>query len=385
MTRAIVAGVGMVPFGRYPDRSIADLGAEAAFAALADANTTWQASEVMYCGAAGAGMTPGTRVGAEMGLTGAPIINVENASASGSSAFRSACMEVTSGNVEIALAVGVGKFGNMLRLDGGAGRPEPGTAEYRDSLVSRMQGSLPPVGQFAMRTRRRMHEFGSTMEQFALVAVKNRKHAEHNPYAQMRAPLTVEQVMAARMVADPLTVPHCCPVGDGAAAAVVMSERKARELGIRVPVAVLASTFRTPAVSGGMDTQDADTTTRTCQQAFAEAGVGPGDVSIVQVHDAFTVEEIEYCESMGFCEPGSGEAAVEHGDLSIGGRIPFSTDGGLLSRGHPLGPTGLAQVFETVLQIRGDAGVRQVEGANTGLLHMVGIGGVCLVHILQKA
>jgi acetyl-CoA acetyltransferase len=134
-----------------------------------------------------------------------------------------------------------------------------------------------------------------------------------------------------------------------------------------------------------MDTQDADTTTRTCQQAYAEAGIGASEIDIVQVHDAFTVEEIEYCESMGFCEPGSGEFAVERGELSIGGRIPFSTDGGLLSRGHPLGPTGLAQVFETVLQIRGDAGNRQVTGANTGLLHMVGIGGVCLVHILQKA
>lgn len=385
MTRALVAGVGMVPFGRHPDRTVADLGAAAIVAALEDAGLPWSAVETLYCGAAGAGLTPGTRVSALLGLTGIPVVNIDNASASGSSAFRSACNDVASGRVDVAVAVGVGKSGRSLRLDGGVGGPEPGSAEEREQTIARMQGSLPPVGSFAMRTRRRMHEYGTRMEQFALVAVKNRKHAAANPFAQMRSPLTVEAVMAARMVADPLTVPHCCPVGDGGAAAVVVSEDRARALGVRTPVAVIASAFRTPAIAGGMDTQDADTTVATCRAAFAEAGLGPGDIDLVQVHDAFTVEEIEYCESMGFCEPGQGEFAVERGELAIGGRIPFSTDGGLLSRGHPLGPTGLAQVHETVLQIRGDAGVRQVAGARTGLMHMVGIGGVCLVQILQRA
>jgi acetyl-CoA acyltransferase len=280
--------------------------------------------------------------------------------------------------------VGVGKFGRNLRLDGGVGTPEPGTAEYKEQQIARMQAALPPVGQFAMRTRRRMYEFGSTMDQFALVAVKNRRHAQHNPYAQLRTPLTLDDVRNARMVADPLTVPHCCPVGDGGAAAVVVSEKKARELAIASPVRVVASAFRTPTLAGGMDAQDADTSVATCRDAYAQAGAAAADIDLVQVHDAFTVEEIEYCESMGFCEVGQGEAAVERGELSIGGRIPFSTDGGLLSRGHPLGPTGLAQVHETVLQLRGQAGVRQVEGARQGLLHMVGIGGVCLVHILRR-
>jgi len=205
-----------------------------------------------------------------------------------------------------------------------------------------------------------------------------------NPYAQMREPMTLEDVRNARMVADPLTVPHCCPVGDGGAAAIVVSERKARELGSGPAIRVIASAFRTPTLAGVMNAQDADTTVATVQSAYGQAGLGPKDIDLVQVHDAFTVEEIEYCESMGFCERGSGEAAVERGELSIGGRIPFSTDGGLLSRGHPLGPTGLAQVHETVLQLRGAAGQRQVEGARTGLVHMVGIGGVCLVHILQR-
>lgn len=380
---AVVAGVGMVPFGRHPDKTVADLGTGAVLAALADAGLPWKAVEVMHCGAAGAGLTPGTRIGAQLGLTGIPITNIDNASASGSSAFRLACRDVDSGAVDIALAVGVGKFGRTLRLDGGLGAPEPGTAEHRERQIGAMQGPLPPAGLFAMRTRRRMHEFGSNIDQFALVAVKNRKHAMLNPYAQMREPMTLEDVRNARIVADPLTVPHCCPVGDGGAAAIVVSERKARELGIGPAVRVIASAFRTPTLAGVMNAQDADTTVATVQAAYAQAGLGPKDIDLVQVHDAFTVEEIEYCESMGFCERGSGEAAVERGELSIGGRIPFSTDGGLLSRGHPLGPTGLAQVHETVLQLRGTAGQRQVEGARTGLVHMVGIGGVCLVHILQ--
>jgi acetyl-CoA acetyltransferase len=384
LTRPVVAGVGMVPFGRHPERTVANLGAEAVLAALDDAGLSWRAAQVLYCGAAGVGLTPGTRVSALLGLTGIPVINIDNASASGSSAFRSACQDVTSGRVEVAVAVGVGKSGRALRLDGGVGTPEPGSAEEREQRLARMQGALPPVGQFAMRTRRRMHEFGTTIEQFALVAVKNRKQAMANPYAQLRSPLTVEQVLAARMVADPLTVPHCCPVGDGASAAVVLSEGKARELGTRMPVTVVASTFRTPVVVGGMDVQDADTTATTCRAAYDEAGLGPSDIDLVQVHDAFTVEEIEYCESMGFCEVGQGESAVARGELAIGGRIPFSTDGGLLSRGHPLGPTGLAQIHETVVQLRGEAGPRQVEGARTGLAHMVGIGGVCVVHILQR-
>jgi acetyl-CoA acetyltransferase len=249
----------------------------------------------------------------------------------------------------------------------------------------RMQGIMPPVGLFAMRTRRRMHEFGTKIESFAKVAVKNRRHASQNPYAQLRKPLTLEDVMNARMIADPLTVPHCCPVGDGASAAIVVSEKKARELGCSPLVTVEASAFRTPTLAAGPEAQDADTTGITCREAYEQAGVGPEDISLVQVHDAFTVEEVDYCESMGFCEVGEGERMVEAGETTIGGRIPFSTDGGLLSRGHPNGPTGLAQIWETTLQLRGQAGPRQVEGARLGLTHMVGVGGVCVIHILGRA
>ncbi|MCH7580186.1 MAG: thiolase family protein [Chloroflexi bacterium] len=379
MTKAAVAGVGMLPFGRHRDRTLSDLGVEAVLAALSDAGLAWRDVQLMYCGVVGGGMTPGTGIGAQLGQTGLPIINIDNASASGSSAFREASLAVASGRVDVAAAIGVGKLSQSF----GGGSARPGSPEAREGNIRRMQGVMPPAGYFAMRTRRRMHDFGSTIEQFALVSVKNHKHASHNPFAQLQNELTVEEIAHARMIADPLTVPHCCPMGDGAAAAVVVSEERARQLGVRPLITVEASAFRSGIYENGPPSE-AETTHLTAQEAYAQAGLGPDDIDLVQVHDAFTVEEIEYCEQLGFCEVGEGERMVENGDTAIGGRIPFSTDGGLLARGHPLGPTGLAQVWETVQQLRGLSGPRQVAGARVGLVHMVGVGGVCIVHILKR-
>ncbi len=382
MGKVAVAGAGMVAFGRHRDRSLSDLGEEPVLEALSDAGLAWKDVGTMYCGVSGGGMTPGTGIGAKLGLTGIPIVNIDNASASGSSAFREAWLATSSGLVDVAVAVGVGKTGRGF---GGFGAgPAPGSPEERQMKIGRMQGIMPPAGYFAMRTRRRMHDFGSSIEQFALVTVKNHRNAAHNPYAQLRNELTVEEVLQARMVADPLTVPHCCPIGDGGAAAVLVSESRARRMGLRPLITVEASAFRSTTF-GGASEADAETTRLTAQEAYEQAGMGPKDIDLVQVHDAFTVEEIEYCESMGFCEAGEGERMVEEGETSIGGRIPFSTDGGLLARGHPIGPTGLAQVWETVRQLRGESGPRQVEGARAGLAHMVGVGGVCLIHILKKS
>jgi acetyl-CoA acetyltransferase len=382
MTKVAVAGVGMSPFGRLPDRSGSSLGVEAIENALDDAGLAWKDVQTLYCGVLFMGLTPGTRVGAELGLSGIPIVNIDNASASGSSAFREAYLAVHSGRVDVALALGVGKAEGMRGALGGSIRP--GSPAHRDMQIARMMMPMPPVGLFAMRTQRRMHDYGSKIEQYAMIAVKNRKHASLNPYAQLRKPQTLEDVMNARMIADPLTVPHCCPIGDGASAAIVVSEQKARELGLNPLVTVEASAFRTPTSSGSSTAQDAETTTLTARDAYEQAGMGPEDISLVQVHDAFTVEEIDYCESLGFCAEGEGETLADTGELTIGGRIPFSTDGGLLSRGHPNGPTGLAQIWETAQQLRGQSGPRQVEGARAGLVHMVGVGGVCVVHILKR-
>jgi benzoylsuccinyl-CoA thiolase BbsB subunit len=379
MTKAVVAGVGMLPFGRHRESTLADLGTEAVLAALSDANLGWPDVQLMYCGVVGGGMTPGTGIGAQLGQTGLPIINIDNASASGSSAFREASLAVTSGRVDIALAVGVGKLSQSF----GGGGAKPDSPEAHEANIRRMQGIMPPAGYFAMRTRRRMHDFGSTIEQFALVSVKNHKHASQNSFAQLQNELTVEEILNARMIADPLTVPHCCPMGDGASAAVLVSEEKARQLGVPL-VTVEASAFRSGVYEKGPPSE-AETTHLTAQEAYAQSNLGPDDVDLVQIHDAFTVEEIEYCEQLGFCEIGEGERMVENGETTIGGRIPFSTDGGLLARGHPLGPTGLAQVWETVQQLRGVSGPRQVASARVGLVHMVGVGGVCIVHILKRS
>ena len=382
MTRVAIAGVGMAPFGRFPERSATSLGVEAIDAALKDACLTWPDVQTLYCGAAMVGMTPGTRIAERLGLTGIPVVNIENASASGSSAFREAHLAVASGRLDVALAVGVGKAGGLRAPAGSA--PRPGSDQYRETQFLRMQGLFAPMGIFAMRTRRRMHDYGSRIEQFALVAVKNRKHASKNPYAQLRKPQTLEDVMNGRMVCDPLTVPHCCPIGDGASAAIVVNEKKARRLGLAPLITVEASCFRSASKDASTTAQDGNTTALTARDAYEQAGMGPRDISLVQVHDAFSVEEVDYCEAMGFCPEGEGERWVERGELSIGGRIPFSTDGGLLSRGHPIGPTGLAQIWETTQQLRGRAGARQVEGARAGLVHMVGVGGVCVVHILKR-
>ena len=374
MREVAVVGVGMVRFAQYPQRSITDLGVEAVLAALADAGLGWPEVQAAWCGAAAQGMTTGTRVLGELGLTGAPITTVDNASASGSSAFREAYLSVACGLYDIALAVGVGKM-----TGGAAGAP----LDRREILQTQAMGFLPPAGVFAMRTRRRMHDYGATIVPYARVSVKNHRHGALNPFAQFRKEVTLEQVLQSRLVCDPLTVLHCCPISDGAAAAVVASLPRARRLGARPLVRVTASAFRSEVYSS--DGQlGPGLTERTARQAYDEAAAGPEDIHLVQVHDAFTVEEIDYYESLGFCPRGEGERLVEEGATTIGGRIPFNTDGGLLARGHPIGPTGLAQVWETVLQLRGRAGPRQVEGGTAGLCQMIGAGGVCVIHILKR-
>jgi acetyl-CoA acetyltransferase len=375
MREVAIVGVGMARFGQHPKRGIADLGVEAVLAALADAGLAWSEVQAAWCGAVGQGMTAGTRVLGELGFTGAPITTVDNASASGSTAFREAYLSVAGGLYDVALAVGVGK----MTGGGGAGPPP----SRREILQMQAMGFLPPAGVFAMRTRRRMHDYGATIVPYARVSVKNHRHGALNPFAQFQKEVTLEEVLQSRLVCDPLTVLHCCPVGDGAAAAVVASLPQARRLGAKPLIRVTASAFRSEVYSNNSQ-PGPSITELTARQAYKEAGAGPEDMDLVQVHDAFTVEEIDYYESLGFCRRGEGEHLAEEGATTIGGRIPFNTDGGLLARGHPIGPTGLAQVWETVLQLRGRAGPRQVEGATAGLCQMIGAGGVCVIHILKR-
>ena len=372
-----VIGVGMAPFGQ-PDVQAADLGFEAGVAALDDAGIGFDEVGYLYNGYISAGLLTGVTLAKDLGLTGIPITHVENASATGSCAFHEAVQVVAGGGVEVAMALG---FDDLNKAAPSIGGRKPGIDQV-----------ILPAAFFAMWATRRMHEVGTTVETFAAIAAKNWNHARHNPYAQRRADheVTVEEVLASRMVAYPHTSKMACAAGSGAAAAIVATKEVAERLaGGRPLVRVTASQQQSERFVDGHIFMGAvvgpgELTESTAKAAYSEAGVGPADLDLVHVHDAFPIEELMYYELLGVCGPGEGDKLVAEGATSIGGRIPFSTDGGLIGRGHPGGPTGLAQIWDVTRQLRGEAGPLQVDGARTGLAHMMGAGAVCVVHILQS-
>jgi acetyl-CoA acetyltransferase len=375
--RVFVVGVGMHPFGNEGIPAT-DMGYVAGIAALDDAGIDFPEVGALYNGYIGGGITAGVHLAKELGLTGLPVTHVENASATGSSAFGEAVHAVAGGRVDVAMALG---FDDMNRM-AGLGRSGGRGLGAEDVML--------PAAFFAMWATRRMHEVGTTVETFAAIAAKNWNHARENPMAQRRADheMTVEEILASTMISYPHTSKMACAAGGGGAAAIVASEDVARRLGGPM-IEVVASQQRSETYTDGhvflgAVIGPAQMTRDTAADAYEQAGLGPRDLDLVQVHDAFPIEELVYYELLGICGDGDGDKLVATGETSLGGRIPFSTDGGLTARGHPGGPTGLAQIHETVLQLRGGAGPRQVEGARTGLCHMAGAGSVCVVHILQR-
>lgn len=374
-----VIGVGMVPFGKYPDRKLSDLGWPAVKAAITDAGVKPRQIQTAYCGTALGGMMSGQRVLGRIGLTGIPIANVENACSSSSTAFRQGVLAIRSGQYDVVLVVGVEK----LTKFGGGTLP----LEEEDWEVS--QGlSMPAL--YAMRAKRYMHEFELTAKQLALVSVKNRRHGSLNPDAQMRQPVSLDDVMLARMIAEPFTLLHCCPTGDGAAAAVLCASTIAGQFRTD-PVQVLASDVTSGKfMTGARDMTIPEITVRGAKEVYEEAGLGPKDVDVAEVHDAFSIAELLYYEAFGFCERGAAGRFIESGASTFGGDIVVNPSGGLLAKGHPIGATGAAQVVEVVRQLRGEAGARQVEGARIGLTHATGGGvsgfdhGACSIHIFAR-
>lgn len=371
-----VVGVGMIPFGKYPDKSLADLGWPAVKAALADAGIDRRRLQAAFCGTALGGMMAGQRILGRLGLTGIPITNVENACSSGSTALRQGIMAIRSGEYDVVLVVGVEK----LTKFGGGTLP----LEEEDWEVS--QGLVMPA-LYAMRARRYMHDFGLTAQQLAKVSVKNRANGALNPDAQMRTPVTVDEVLAARPVADPFTLLQCCPTGDGAAAIILCATGRAAEIRGDL-VHILASELTSGRYTGGFrDMTTPEITVRGAANAYEQAGLGPADIRVAEVHDAFSIAELLYYEAFGFCGRGEAGAFLDSGASAIGGRVAVNPSGGLLAKGHPLGATGAAQVVEIVRQLRGEAGGRQVPGARVGLSHATGGGisgfdhGACSIHI----
>jgi len=399
MRDVYIAGVGMTAFGKFMDSSVRKLAEEATAEALRDAQATPGDVEMAFFSNATAGILTGQEMIRgqvalrNTGVLGVPIVNVENACASASSAFYLAHMAVASGQVDIALAIGSEKLthpdkmrsfaaiGTAVDLDNLAGAREALTKTLlgMGKAAGTDAGSPMPVGAevvpengggkspfmdvYAGMTRHYMEQSGATQEDFARIAVKNQGNGKLNPKAQYGGDITVDEVLASRAISGPLTLLMCSPIGDGAAAIVLCSEEAARRLGaetVRIRATALVSgRDRTPEEPGAVD--------RAVAKAYDMAGVGPEDLDVLEVHDAAAPAELMIYEELGLCGPGEGPKLLASGETALGGRVPVNPSGGLLAKGHPIGATGCAQLVELADQLRGRCGARQVDGAQVAL------------------
>jgi acetyl-CoA acetyltransferase len=392
-----VLGASMTKVGRYPDKDVVDLAAEATFDALDDAGISIFDVNVLAAGSLFSQGSIGQMIAKQVGQTGIPIYNVTNACATGATAVRTAYMSIRAGESEIGLAVGCEQMGKMGLL-GPAGRArdtkhvyEPGGRFGGVMPVEGVLGSgtMPAVfGQAGMEYA--YEHDGVGFEQFAKVAEKNHAHSTLNPLAQYQKAFSLEEIMNARVISYPNTLPMCCPTGDGAAAIVLVSESKLRTLSLeqqRRAVKVSASVLTSdPWVEGGESQPDVNTLTRNAaDQAYELAGVGPEDLDLVELHDCFATAELLHYDNLRLCEPGGAGAFIDSRAPWRDGSTPVNASGGLLSKGHPIGMTGAAGVFEITTQLRGEAGDRQIDGAKVGMAHVIGLGSACGLHILEKA
>ena len=379
MTEVYVVGTDMIKFGRFPDRTVPNIGAEAALMALDDAGLTIKDMQALYCGNLGqAGGMVGQRVLQEIGQTGIPVVNVANACATGATAFREGFMAIKAGQYDVVLCVGVEQMGKGLLggAGGGAGIPTEG-------LLG--SGTMPSV--FAHVGMEHTRNYGTTFEQFAKVSVKNHHHSTLNPKAMYQIETPLQEVMGAEMISYPNTKLMCSVNVDGSAAAVICSDTYAKKHGlmkraVRVRASAMTSDPYTPR---NLVMPDFNAVTRmAAKAAYEQAGVGPEDVNLVELHDCFATAEIVHYENLGLCADGEAGQLIDSGATALGGRIPVNVSGGLLSKGHPLGATGIANIYEVTTHLRGEAGARQVEGARIGLTHVVGMGSACAIHVLEK-
>lgn len=385
-----VVGVGMTPFGRHPQLSVKQLTARAVVEALADAGCGKEAIDAAVFGCAGQGFLHGQwMIGGHvallpLGLEGIPIFNVESGCATASAAFHLALTRLAAGEADVALAVGAEKMllpdkaKSFAFFDAGW---DVETAEQNAArILALAQGFVPPpqarlelpyspfMDVYASYARAHMTRHGLTQRQLAIIAAKNHAHAVHNPRAQYRGAQSVEQVLEARPISYPLTLPMCAPLSDGAAAAILCTGSALTRHGFdpRRAIRVLASVMRS-ASSRGPDRAELHLCRQAALQAYERAGIGPSDVDVAEVHDASAMGELVHTENLGFCEIGDGGLLAESGATRLGGRIPVNPSGGLESKGHPVGATGLGQIFELVGQLRGECGPRQVRDARIAI------------------
>ncbi|MGZ8762424.1 MAG: thiolase family protein [Acidimicrobiia bacterium] len=393
-----LVGVAMTPFGRFPDHDLLDLASEAAVGALDDASLPITAVDVLVAGTVfRANESVGQQLLKQIGQTGIPVFNVANACATGATALRTANMAIAAGDAEIALAVGVEQMGKLgllateLPRKGPAGIYAP---EGRLGALAGTEGILGTEtmpGVFAMAGLEYAHDHeGVGVEQFARVAEKNHAHSTLNPLSQYRRRFTLDEILTAPMISYPNTSLMCSPTADGAASAVLVSDERLRALPDPVrdrAIKISASVITTdPWSERGHALPDFNTLTRNAaNQAYELAGVDPGDLDLVELHDCFATAELLHYDNLGLCAPGEAGRFLDTGAPWRDGATPVNVSGGLLSKGHPVGATGIAGVYEIATHLRGEAGARQIEGATIGLAHVLGLGTTCAVHILERA
>lgn len=381
MREVAVIGVGQSTFGKFPQKTVIELGREAVVTALKNAGVSPKDIQVAYTSKIYHDMVTGQSILKEVGIRGIEMINVENACAGGATAFRGVWKEIADDHYDIGIALGV----ESMTTSPIAGRLIPPTKE---DLEGQLGLTMP--GIFAILARRQMHEYGTTLNDFAMVSVKNHHHGCLNPFAQYRKEFTVEEVLNSRMICDPITLLQCCPNTDGAAAAILCSMKVAKKHTAR-PIKVIGSTL----LSGEYRYLQEDLTisqlgSKTAKMAYEMAGVGPEDIDVVELHDAFANDEMLRYEELGLCKPGEGTRLLREKETWVGGRVPVNPSGGLLALGHPLSASGVRNIAEIVWHLRGQAGERQTLNAKVGLAHMLGgsvaglEAGACGIHILAR-
>ncbi|QXC61087.1 thiolase family protein [Aquihabitans sp. G128] len=392
-----ILGIHMTKFGKHPDLDTVDLAAEAALGALADGGVTMAQMGVLAAGnLMGAAAGIGQQLQKQIGQTGIPVYNVTNACATGATALRTAIMAVKAGEADYGLAVGVEKLSGAGLLSGGARRPDSDTWQ-----PSGRYGSVAPVdgrigteimpGVFAQIGMEYGHKYGGTsFELFARISEKNHAHSVLNPLAAYTKKMSLEQIMGDVMIAYPNTRPMCSANCDGAAAAVVVSDAVLKTLSLeqqRRAVKVSASVLTSdPYTEGCQVLPDVNTLTRNAAAtAYEQAGIGPEDLDLVELHDCFATAELVHYDNLGLCEPGGAVDLFNSGATWRDGAMPVNVSGGLESKGHPIAATGIANIWEVCHHLRGEAGDRQIEGAKVGLAHVIGLGSACGVHILEKS
>lgn len=390
--RTYVIGVGMTKFEKpgARDWDYPDMGREAGEKALADAGIAYDDIQQAYVGYCYGDSTAGQRALYELGLTGIPAINVNNNCSTGSSALFLARNAVKGGLVDCALALGFEKMekGSLgIKFDD---RTNPLDRHFTAMLERRGFAPAPPAAQmFGNAGREYMERYGVTAETFAKIGEKNHRHSVNNPYSQFRDQYTLEEILASPMVYDPLTKLQCCPTSDGGAAVVVAGERFVADhdlwdQAVEIAGQAMATDLESSFGDSDMSTAGVDMTRAAAQQAYEESGLGPEDAQVIELHDCFSANELITYEGLGLCAPGKAGVLVEEGATTYGGRWVVNPSGGLISKGHPLGATGLAQASELTWQLRGQAEQRQVDGARVAIQHNLGLGGAGVVTVYRR-